>query len=164
MKNSISGIAAVIVLVTALGPTTASTAPATAAGAMALAVAGVIAPYSTALNPGERKVIASLFNGNARVNYPISKLSVAADSVTCRISSVAIAERSCEITFKKGKASLKGRAANELFATLAAAGVTAEGTAGSSIESISKLSCTIDPGEIKQNAGGGADCSWQSGP
>lgn len=164
MKNSISWIAAALVLVTALGPTTASTAPATAAGAMALAVAGVIAPYSPALNPGERKVIVSLFNGNTKVNYPISKLSVAADNVSCRISSVAIAERSCEITFKKGKASLKGRAANELFATLAAAGVTAEGAAGSSIESISKLSCTIDPGEIKQNAGGGADCSWQGGP
>jgi hypothetical protein len=94
----------------------------------------------------------------------LKKLSVSADTVMCRISNVAIAERRCEITFKKGKHSLKGRAANELYATLASAGVTAEGAAGSMIESISKLSCTLDLGEIKQNAGGGADCSWESGP
>ena len=164
MKNSISGIAAGLFLVAALGPTAVSAAPATATGAMALAVAGVIAPYSTVLNPGERKVIAMLFDGNSKVGYPIKKLSVAADSVMCRISNVAIADRSCEITFNKAKRSLKGKAANELYATLASAGVTAEGAAGSMIESISKLSCTLDLGVIKQNAGGGADCSWESGP
>ncbi len=77
---------------------------------------------------------------------------------------VAIAERSCEIAFKKGKRSLKGRAANEVYATLASAGVAAEGAAGSMIENLSKLSCTLDLGEIRQNAGGGANCSWQAGP
>ncbi len=71
----------------------------------------------------------------------------------CRISNVAITERSCEITFSKGKRSLKGRAANEVYATLASAGVAAEGAAGSMIESVSKLSCTLDLGEIKQNTG-----------
>jgi len=78
----------------------------------------------------------------------------------CRISNVAIAERSCEITFKKRKRSLKGREANEVFATLASAGVAAEGAAGSMIESVTKLSCTLDPAEIRDNSGGGADCSF----
>jgi hypothetical protein len=56
-----------------------------------------------------------------------------------------------------------GREANEIFATAAAAGVTAEGAAGSSIESISKLRCTLDPNEIMQKAGGGAQCNFETG-
>jgi hypothetical protein len=163
MKKSILRIAAALSLA-AFGHSAASAAPATASGPTALAVAAVIAPNSPILNPGERKVIAGLFDGNSKISYPIKKLSVDADLVMCRISNVAIAERSCEITFKKGKRSLKGRAANEVYATLASAGVTAEGAAGSMIENISKLSCTLDLGAIKQNDGSGADCSWQTGP
>jgi hypothetical protein len=164
MRNSILGIATVVLLLTSAGQSAVSAAPMTATGPMALAVAAVIAPYSPLLNPGEKKVIAGLFDGNNRISYPKKKLSVGADSVMCRISNVAITERSCEITFSKAKRSLKGRAANEVYATLASAGVTAEGAAGSMIESVSKLSCTLDLGEIKQNAGGGADCSLQTGP
>jgi hypothetical protein len=164
MKNSVLGIAAVVLPLAILGQSAASAAPPTASGATALAVAAAIAQYSPVLNPGERKVIAGLFEGNTRMSYPLKKLSVDADTVMCRISNVAIADRSCEITFKKGKRSLKGHAANEVYATLASAGITAEGAAGSMIENVSKLSCTLDLGEIKQNAGGGADCSWQTGP
>jgi hypothetical protein len=164
MKNSSPGIATAFVLAVMLGPSAASAAPVTMTGPTALAVAAVVARYSPLLNPGERKVIAGLFDGNSRISYPKKKLSVSADTVTCRISNVAIAERSCEIAFAKGKHSLKGREAHEVYATLASAGVTAEGAAGSMIESISKLSCTLDLDAIRQNAGAGADCSWQSGP
>jgi hypothetical protein len=163
MKNSIPRVAAVVVLLAAFGPSAVSAAPATLTGPTALAVAAVIAQYSPILNPGERKVIAGLFDGNTKMSYPIKILSVSADTVMCRISNVAIAERSCDIAFTKGKRSLKGRAANEVFATLASAGVTAEGAAGSMIENLSKLSCTLDLGKIKQNDGSGADCSWESG-
>ena len=163
MKNSIPKVAAIVPLLAALGSSVASAAPATVSGPTALAVAAVLAQYSPVLNPGERKVIAGLFDGNTKMSYPIKTLSVSADTVMCRISNVAIAERSCEIAFKKGKRSLKGRAANEVFATLASAGVTAEGAAGSMIENVSKLSCTLDLGKIKQNDGSGADCSWESG-
>jgi hypothetical protein len=162
MKNSIPGTAAVAVLLAAIGPSAASAASATITGPTALAVAAVIAQYSPVLNPGERKVIAGLFDGNTRMSYPIKTLAVGADTVMCRISNVAIADRSCEIAFKKGKRSLKGRAANEVFATLASAGVTADGAAGSMIENVSKLNCTLDLGKIKQNDGSGADCSWES--
>jgi len=164
MKNSIPRVAAIVPLLAALGSSVAAAAPATASGPTALAVAAVLAQYSPVLNPGERKVIAGLFDGNTRMSYPLKKLSVDADAVMCRISNVAISERSCEITFQKGKRTLKGRAANEVYATLASAGVVAEGAAGSMIQNVSKLSCTLDLGAIKQNAGGGADCSWQSGP
>ena len=163
VKNSVLGIAAVVLPLAAFGQS-ASAASVTLTGPTALAVAAVIAQYSPVLNPGERKVVAGLFDGNTRMSYPLKKLAVDADTVTCRISNVAIADRSCEITFAKGKRSLKGHAANEVYATLASAGIAAEGAAGSMIESISKLICTLDLGAIKQNAGGGATCSWQSGP
>jgi hypothetical protein len=163
MKNAIPGTAAVVVLLAAFGPSAASAAPATVTGPTALAVAAVVAQYSPVLNPGERKVIAGLFDGNTRMSYPIKTLSVAADTVTCRISNVAIADRSCEFVFKKGKKSLKGRAANEVLATLDSAGVTAQGAAGSLIASLTKLNCTLDLGKIRQNDGSGADCSWESG-
>lgn len=162
MKNTIPGMAAVAVLLAAFGASAASAAPATMTGPAALAVAAVVAQYSPVLNPGERKVIAGLFDGHTRMSYPIKTFSVGADTVTCRTSNVAIADRSCDIVFNKGKRSLKGRAANEVFATLASAGVTAQGAAGSMIESVSKLSCTLDLGKIKQNDGSGADCSWES--
>jgi hypothetical protein len=32
------------------------------------------------------------------------------------------------------------------------------------IASIRKLDCTLDPNEIKQKAGGGAQCSFDTGP
>ena len=38
-----------------------------------------------------------------------------------------------------------------------------EGAAGSSIESVSKLRCTIEPNEIMQKAGGGAQCNFETG-
>lgn len=163
MKNSIPKLAAAVVFLAAFGPSAVSAAPVTLTGPTALAVAAVIAPYSQVLNPGERKVIAGLFDGNTRMSYPIKTISVGADTLMCRISNVAIADRSCEIAFKKGKRSLKGRAANEVYATLASAGVSAEGAAGSMIETISKLSCTLDLGRIRQNDGSGADCSWEAG-
>jgi hypothetical protein len=39
----------------------------------------------------------------------------------------------------------------------------AEGAAGSLIESATKLTCTIDPNEIRQKAGGGAQCAFETG-
>lgn len=158
MKRLILGTSTLVFLLTPLGLSAASAAT-TLTGPTALAVAAVLAPYSTLLSAGEKKVIAGLFDGNTRTRYPAKKISVNAETVMCRISNVAIAERRCEITFKKGKRSLTGREANEIYATLASAGVTAEGAAGSMIENVTKLSCTLDPAGIKQNDGSGTDCS-----
>jgi len=94
---------------------------------------------------------------------PNRKISVTADSVVCRASNVDITSRTCELAFGAGKRLLKGREANELTATLAAAGVAPEGAAGSIIESVTKLACTIDPNEIRQKAGGGGQCAFETG-
>jgi hypothetical protein len=162
MKRSSQKTSAFVLLLTALGQTAASAeTPLTAGGPTALAIAGVLAPYSPLLSASDKKIIAGLFDGNTTTSN--MKLTVTADTVTCRVSNVAITQRSCDITFQKGKQhSLKGREANEVFATLATAGVTAQGAAGSMIETITKLSCTLDPAVIKDNSGGGADCSMQA--
>jgi hypothetical protein len=140
----------------------ASAAPATASGPVALALAAVVAQYSP-LPAYEKKTMARLFAGDSNFHVKSSKtISVTADTIVCRTSNVDIAARSCELTFKSAKRSLKGREANEIFATLATAGVTQEGAAGSNFESISTLNCTIDPDQIGQKSGGGADCSFET--
>jgi hypothetical protein len=142
----------------------ASAAPGSATGPTALALAAVIAQHSPAVRAFDKRVIARLFRGNTRFGFtPNTKISVDADSVVCRVSNVDITQRSCELTFGARKRTLTGREANEVGATAAAAGVPSEGAAGSSIESISKLRCTIDPNEIMQKAGGGANCNFETG-
>jgi hypothetical protein len=159
MTKRILKTSTALFLIAISGQSAASAAPASTSGATALAVAAVVAQYSPLLSAYEQRLIAGIFNGNVKPADK-RKLSVTAESITCRISNVAIAERNCELTFKKGKRTLKGREANELFATLGSAGVVAEGAAGSMIEGVTKLNCTLDPAVIKDNSGGGADCSF----
>jgi len=137
----------------------ATAAPATTVnGAAALALAGVVAPNSPRLPSAEKKAVAAFFNG--RADAPSEKITVTADKIVCRSSNVDITARSCELTFGKTTRTLKGRAANEIDATLAMAGIPSDGAAGSIFESLSKLSCTLDPAGIKDKAGGGADCTY----
>jgi hypothetical protein len=157
MSHGVTRTAAVLLLLAAFDLTPAAAAPVSATGSTALAVAAVIASYSPLLSANEKSTIAGLFNGNARAG---KKLIVTADSIICRTGNVDITARSCEMIFDKGKRTLKGREANEVIATLAAAGATAEGAAGSMIQTVTKLSCTLDPDVIKDNSGGGADCSF----
>jgi hypothetical protein len=143
---------------------TALAAPGTASGPSALALAAVIAQHSPAVRAFDKRVIARLFRGDTRFGFtPNTKISVDADTVVCRVSNVDITSRRCELSFGARKRTLTGREANEIGATAAAAGIPSEGAAGSSIESISKLRCTIDPNEIMQKAGGGAQCSFETG-
>ena len=158
MKSAKLAILALSILVTQASAALAGSA----SGSAALALAAVVAQYSPALKPAEKKAVASLFAGNA--NYAATgKIFVTADKLMCRTSNVDLTSRSCELTFKTGKRSLKGREANELFATAALAGIPAEGAAGSNIESAAKLNCTLDPQQIRQKDGGGASCSFDAG-
>src|SRR5262249_14926552 len=144
-------------------PHAASAAPGTATGPAGFALAAVIAQHSPLIRPLDRRVIARLFGGSARFGFPPNTtISVEADAVTCRVSNVDLTSRSCELTFGQRKRTLTGREANEIFATAAAAGIAAEGAAGSSILGISKLRCTIDPNAIMQKAGGGTECSYET--
>jgi hypothetical protein len=139
------------------GMSTASAASIT--GSAALALAGVVAPSSPLLTSAEKTAIAALFSGKTDIGYA-KKISVTADKIVCRIGHVDITARSCEVTFGTTKRTLEGREAGELYATEALAGVPSDGAAGSVSESLVKLNCTLDPAQIKQKAGAGAECSY----
>jgi hypothetical protein len=140
----------------------ASAAPAgSVTGAAALALAGVVAPHSPSLSSAEQKAVAAFFAGEA--GFPArTKISVTVDKIVCRTSNADITARSCALTFKKISVSFDGRDASELYATVAMAGVPSDGAAGSIFESLSKLNCTLDPAQIRDKAGAGAECSYEA--
>jgi hypothetical protein len=136
----------------------------TAAGQRALALAALVAAHSPLLSGQDKHAIARLFGGDLNVHVPTGrKIAVKADAVLCRASNVDITSRSCTLTFGKHTATLKGRHAHELFATIAEVGVPEDGAAGSVFAGLSNLDCAIDPTEIKQKAGGGANCTFNPG-
>lgn len=156
----------VLAIAFAIGQTGSSALAASesTSGPAALALAGLVASHSSVLGPFERRAMARLFGGNSNIIFPPNrKITVIADSIVCRASTVDITSRNCELAFGAGKRSLRAREANEMFGTLAAAGVASDGAAGSIIESVAKLTCTIDPNEIRQKAGGGAQCAFEKG-
>jgi hypothetical protein len=158
MKQSIS-ISVLAATLLAAAPA-AWAAPATVTGSAALALAGVVAPNSPTLSTADKATVAAFFNGNTDTSYK-KKITVMADKIVCRISDVDITARSCELTFGNTVKKLTGRAANEIYATEVMAGVPSDGAAGSIFESLSKLSCTLDPATLKGKGGGGADCSYE---
>ena len=160
MKSGRLAVLAISLL--AWSATGASAASATANGQAALALAGIVALYSPLLTSDEREAVSAFFVGQSGVRYA-KKIAVTADKIVCKVSNVDITARSCELTFKGAKQTITGRRASEIFATEALAGVPPDGAAGSVSESLSKLNCTIDPAEIKQKAGGGAECSFETG-
>jgi len=159
--------ALVVTIFFMLGPgpvSVAFAADSSASGPTALALAAVVAQHSSVLSAQEKDALARLFNAEVNLGFPATqKISVKADDVVCRMSEVNIAQRSCEVTFGTRKITLKGREANELNATASAAGVASEGAAGTIYTSFSHLACTIDPQEIKQETGGGANCTFDTG-
>lgn len=159
MKSALA-IAAIALVTTAMP--CASAEPAKVGGSNALALAGIVALYSPLLTGDEREAAIALFVGEKDVRYR-KTITITADSIVCRTSNVDIAARSCELTFKGKKQTVSGRRANEIFATEALAGVPSDGAAGSVFESLSKLSCTLDPKAIRQKDGSGASCSFEPG-
>ncbi len=143
--------------------TVSSASAASASGPSALALAAVVASHGSLLGSFDKRAMIRLFDGKSLIIPRVKKITVAADSITCKMSDVDITARSCDLVFKSHKRTLTGRDANEVYGTLAIAGVASEGAAGSIIASITKLDCTIDPMVIKQKAGGGADCTFETG-
>jgi hypothetical protein len=151
---------AILTVSIALGSAPAAGA-ATINGQAALALAGVVTLYSP-LPAANKKAVAALFKGDT--NFPYKpKITVTADKITCRTSNVDLTARSCELKFKNGSKTLKGREANELYATAVMAGIAPEGAAGSNIVGLSRLSCTLDPKALKDKAGAGAECGYETG-
>lgn len=144
-----------------LGTTVGANA-ATASGPNALALAALVADHSPALTVAQKHQMAWLLDGYvARIPSGAGPISVNADSVTCRASNVDISSRGCTLTMGTTTISLKGRLANELFATIGEAGVHAQGAAGTMWIGLTHLACTISPQAIRRRDGSGATCSYQ---
>jgi hypothetical protein len=130
------------------------------AGNGALAFAALVAENSD-LPANEKAILAAFLNGQSHVPLGATqKIIVAADGVVCRSSDVALADRSCTLTFRTKNVSLSGRKAHELYATLIELGVKTEGAAGSIYAGVAQLACTIDATEIDSADGGGATCTY----
>jgi hypothetical protein len=157
-KMKLAKLAALVFSLSLAGASAAAAASIT--GTSALALAGVVALYAP-LPAANKHAVAAFLKGDTNFPYK-GKISVTAEKIVCRTSNVDITARSCEVTFKTKKQTLNGREANELFATEAVAGVPSEGAAGSNFESLSKLNCTLDPAQLKQKAGGGAECTYEA--
>ncbi len=152
---------ATAILLFTLPLTSHSASAATTSGSSALALAAVVGAHSPVLTMYNKHVLARLFDGYTNVPFPANKkISVEADDIDCTAGDVDITEHSCKLTFGAKTANLTGRKAHELYATMVEAGVPSEGTAGRLHESLSHLVCTINPHEIAQKGGGGADCSF----
>src|SRR5262249_4679571 len=107
---------------------TASAARGSASRPSGLALAAGVRQHSPAVRAFDKRVIARLFRGNTRFGFtPNTKISVDAQSVICRVSNVDITSRSCELNFGARKRTLTGREANDVGATMAAAGISSEG-------------------------------------
>lgn len=162
MPPARSLLACAFVLATAANAGAADPAATKASGSIALALAGVVAPLSPDLAGAEKKALATLFAGSSDVSYKKAIL-VRADRIVCRAGNVDITLRSCELSFGKTVRTVNGATANAIFATAALAGVSPDGAAGSTFESLSRLKCTIDPNAIRRKDGSGADCAFQPG-
>jgi hypothetical protein len=134
-------------------------------GQAALALGALVAEHSPSLSSLEKSTIRRIFNGDQTGPFPTTQaMTVQADSILCRVSDVQIAIRSCILTFGNRTHKLTGRAAHETYATLVEVGNPSSGAAGSVYESLTLLSCTIDPQALRQNGGGGASCTFTPAP
>jgi hypothetical protein len=145
-------------------PASARAAGGTASGSSGLALSALVAANSPTLAASDKAVMAALFNAQPGVSYPAGrKIVIAADAITCSAGDVDITRHSCVLQFGSNKITLSGRMAHEIFATLIEVGVAPEGAAGTLYESLTHLSCSVDPNEIEQNTGGGVSCSFDAG-
>jgi hypothetical protein len=140
-----------------------SASAATASGSSALALAALVGTHAPALIRHDRRTLEQLLEGHASVPFPANrKISVEAGAIDCTAGNVDIAAHSCKLTFGAETVHITGRKAHELYATMVEAGIPSEGAAGTFHETVSRLMCKIDPHEIAQKAGGGADCTFDA--
>ena len=132
----------------------------TLGGNKALALAALVAEHSPDIGAEDKRIMMRMLDGNLNFRFPANKkISVLADRISCSAGDVDISEHSCELKFGNTTRVLNGRRAHEIFATLVEALVPPDGAAGRIFEVISHLSCAIDPNEVKEKDGGGADCT-----
>jgi hypothetical protein len=128
-----------------------------------LILAAIVAQHSPLLSGIEKRTIAQLAVGNLEFRTSLSRsIAVTASNLECRASNIDITSRTCKIQFDHRATDLKGREANELFATLLEMGVVPAGAAGSIFIGLSQLNCLVYPRELRQKSGGGVACKFEA--
>lgn len=148
------------IAVLSLLTTQPASAGATTSGA-ALALAALVAVKAPTVGALDRLMLLAYFEG--RADAPLARgrtIEVKANAIDCRASNVDITSHSCDLTFGAKKATLSGRKAHELYATLIENGVAIDGAAGAIHATVTALDCTIKVDNIRDKAGGGANCSF----
>lgn len=133
---------------------------ATSTGPGALAFAALVADRSPTLFAVQKHRMAHLLDGFIPSTPAGYKIIVRATKVLCHVSDVDLTARGCTLTFGTATVSLRGRHANELFATMREAGIPSGAAAGTIYESASTVICTIDFTMLRMRAGGGATCTY----
>jgi hypothetical protein len=132
--------------------------------ANSLMLSAIVAEKSPLLGRFDKRTVAALAAG-ILTSGPSRKdaIVVAADDLECRVSNVDITSRSCTIRFGRRTVTLRGRNAHELFATLAEMGVAPSGAAGTVYLGASHVNCSVNPNELREKGGGGANCTFGPG-
>ncbi|MEG6507836.1 hypothetical protein V6C03_02530 [Methyloligella sp. 2.7D] len=129
----------------------------------ALALTATVGELSPDLGEAQKKILASFLDGKTDFDSPKDEtVSVSADEVRCHTSNVDLTVHGCELSFGKNTVTLNGRAAHELLATLAEEGVEPDPGAGNIWYGISKLACSVDVDQVKEKAGGGVRCTFNT--
>jgi hypothetical protein len=133
----------------------------TADGSGALALAALVDQNSPWVTPAAKELLAKLLDGETKASFATGQtIAVKVDKLTCKASNVDITLHSCELLFGSRTATLTGRRAHELFATLAEIGVPPDDAAGSMFEAVScrcpaaaRIATMLHPTRVARKSG-----------
>ena len=129
-------------------------------GHSALSLAEAVGLQSPLVSPAHKVVLFQFRSGNTTFASSNAPFTFTASAIDCGAGDVDITHHSCTLTFGSSTVQLTGAAAHTLYATLIEAGVPSDGAAGTIHEAVTGLSCTVDVGQVKARAGGGATCTF----
>lgn len=130
-------------------------------GHAALSLAEAVGAQSPLLSFFHKFALQQFRNGSTTFGGPTGSFTFTAASIDCGAGDVDITHHYCRLTFGSlPTIQINGAAAQQLFATLIEAGDPSDGTAGTIHEAVTALSCTVDIGQVKAKAGGGATCTY----
>ena len=157
MKSVTASIAFAAVLLSA-GAASANSA----GGFSALSLAELVGLQSPLVSSAHHAILLQFRNGNTNFASSNAAFTFTAPAIDCGASDVDITHYHCLLTFngQPNPIQLTGGAAQNLYATLIEAGVPSDGAAGTIHEAVTGLSCTVNVGQVKARAGGGATCTF----
>ena len=155
MRGVIASIAFAAALLSANAACASSTG-----GHAALSLAEAVGLQSPLVSAAHKMILFQFRSGNTNFASSNAPFTFTSSAIDCGAGDVDITHHRCTLTFGSSTIQLNGAAAHDLYATLIEAGVPGDGAAGTIHEAVTGLSCTVDVGQVKARAGGGATCSF----